>query len=160
LWRSSALVRRSARCWLRTRRIDAARFAGELRDALTRAGEDFDLAGQLAVLGRWHARAVMAANPLTAEEQAQVSRVKAGDVTGFSCATTMAPGALSDHARLSGEVVVPRSRMIWLQIADQQYHEISESWLTGAWSSWWRTPPPTPTRSATRGLISGVSRSR
>jgi len=63
---------------------DEARFTTELRDALVRAGEDLDLARPQAVLGRWHARAVMAVNPLTAAEQAQVARAKAGDVTGFS----------------------------------------------------------------------------
>ncbi len=61
-----------------------ARFVAVLRDALARAGEDLDLAGPQSVLGRWHARAVMAANPLTAEEQAQIARAKAGDFTGFS----------------------------------------------------------------------------
>ena len=63
---------------------DEARFAAELRDALARAGQDLDLTGPEAVLRPWHARAVMAANPLTAEEQAQVERAKAGDFTGFS----------------------------------------------------------------------------
>lgn len=63
---------------------NAPRFVAELRNALARAGEDLDLAGPQSVLGRWHARAVMAANPLTAEEQAQVERAKAGNFTGFS----------------------------------------------------------------------------
>ena len=63
---------------------DEARFTRELREALARAGQDLDLAGPQAVLRRWHARAVMAANPLTAEEQAQIERAKAGDFTGFS----------------------------------------------------------------------------
>ena len=63
---------------------DEARFASELRDALARAGEDLDLAAPQAVLRRWHARAVMAANPLSAEELAQVERAKAGDFTGFA----------------------------------------------------------------------------
>lgn len=63
---------------------EEARFTGELRDALAQAGQDLDLAGPYKVLRRWHARAVMAANPLTAEEQTQLERAKAGDVTGFS----------------------------------------------------------------------------
>jgi hypothetical protein len=63
---------------------DEARFTEELREALARAGQDLDLAGPQAVLRRWHARAVMAANPLSAEEQAQIERAKAGDFTGFS----------------------------------------------------------------------------
>ncbi|MGQ0719620.1 MAG: DUF6247 family protein [Pseudonocardiales bacterium] len=63
---------------------DEHRFAAELRTALTRAGADLDLAGPQAVLARWHALATMAANPLTAEEQAQVARAKSGDFTGFS----------------------------------------------------------------------------
>ena len=59
-------------------------FAAELRAALARAGDDLDLVGPQAVLARWHALATMAANPLTAEEHAQVQRAKAGDFTGFS----------------------------------------------------------------------------
>ena len=63
---------------------DEPRFTAELRDALARAGEDLDLAGPQAVLARWHALATMAANPLTADEQAQLARARAGDFTGFS----------------------------------------------------------------------------
>jgi len=63
---------------------DEPRFAAELRAALARAGDDLDLVGPQAVLARWHALATMAANPLTAEEHAQVQRAKAGDFTGFS----------------------------------------------------------------------------
>jgi Family of unknown function (DUF6247) len=62
---------------------DEARFASELRDALVRAGEDLDLAAPQAIIRRWHARAVMAANPLSADELAQVERARAGDFTGF-----------------------------------------------------------------------------
>lgn len=54
-----------------------------MRAALTRAVDDLDLAGVDAVLGRWHAWATMAANPLTDDEQAQVARAKAGDFTGL-----------------------------------------------------------------------------
>jgi len=63
---------------------DEAEFVAELRAALTHAGQDLDLAGPQAVLRRWHARAVMAANPLSADEQAQIERARAGDLTGFS----------------------------------------------------------------------------
>ena len=62
---------------------DEARFVAELRDALARAEQDLDLAGPQAVLRRWHARALMAANPLSADELAQLQRAKAGDLTGF-----------------------------------------------------------------------------
>ena len=63
---------------------EEARFANELRDALVRAGDELDLAVPQAVLRRWHARALMAANPLSADELAQVERARAGDFTGFS----------------------------------------------------------------------------
>lgn len=59
------------------------RFEGEMRAALTRAADELDLVGVDAVLGRWHALATMAANPLTDDEQAQVARAKVGDVAGL-----------------------------------------------------------------------------
>lgn len=62
---------------------ETARFEAELRDALTRAAADLDLAGVDAVLSRWHALATMAANPLTDDERAQLQRAKAGDFTGL-----------------------------------------------------------------------------
>lgn len=62
---------------------DEHRFAAELRDALTRALDDLDLAGPHAVLARWHAMAAMAANPLTADERAQIERARAGDLSGL-----------------------------------------------------------------------------
>jgi Family of unknown function (DUF6247) len=62
---------------------DRARFEAEMRDALAHAADTFDLAVVERVLSRWHALATMAANPLTADEGAQVERVKAGDVTGL-----------------------------------------------------------------------------
>lgn len=58
-------------------------FEAELRDALTRAADDLDLADPQAVLARWHALATMAANPLSADERAQVARAKANDLTGL-----------------------------------------------------------------------------
>jgi NADPH-dependent ferric siderophore reductase len=63
---------------------DEPRFTAEMRSALDRAGDDLDLAGPQAVLARWHALATMAANPLTADEHAQLQRAKAGDLTGLS----------------------------------------------------------------------------
>ncbi len=62
---------------------DRERFENELRAALARAADDLDLASVDAVLAHWHALATMAANPLTAEERAQVERAKAGDFTGL-----------------------------------------------------------------------------
>jgi uncharacterized membrane protein len=62
---------------------DEAGFVAELRDALVRAGQDLDLAAPQAVLRRWHARALMAANPLSADELAQLQRARSGDLTGF-----------------------------------------------------------------------------
>ncbi len=58
-------------------------FEDELRDAITRAADDLDLAGPQAVLARWHALATMAANPLTSDERAQVARARTGDLTGL-----------------------------------------------------------------------------
>lgn len=62
---------------------DRVRFEAEFRAALTRAAADLDLSAVEAVLGRWHAVATMAANPLTAEERAQLERAKTGDFTGL-----------------------------------------------------------------------------
>ncbi len=62
---------------------DCARFEAELRTALARAADDLDLSVVETVLARWHALATMAANPLTAAEEAQVERAKAGDFTGL-----------------------------------------------------------------------------
>ena len=46
-----------------------AQFEAELRSALARAAENFDLSGPQAVLTHWHAVATMAANPLTDTER-------------------------------------------------------------------------------------------
>ena len=62
---------------------DCARFEAELRDALSAAATDLDLRSVDAILTRWHRRAVVAANPLTAEEQELVRRVRNGDDTGL-----------------------------------------------------------------------------
>jgi hypothetical protein len=48
----------------------------------TGPGDDLDLAGPQTVLARWHALATIAANPLTADEQAQLQRAKNRDLTG------------------------------------------------------------------------------
>lgn len=63
---------------------DELRFVAELRAALADAGQDLDLAGPQAVVRRWPARAVMAANPLSADELTQLEAVRAGDFTGLS----------------------------------------------------------------------------
>src|SRR5437773_2522324 len=51
---------------------DEGRFVDELRDALARAEQGLDLAGPQTVLRRWPGRALMAANPLSADELAQL----------------------------------------------------------------------------------------
>jgi uncharacterized protein DUF6247 len=62
---------------------DEARFVAELRDAMVRAEQDLDLTGPQTVLRRWHARALMAANPLSPDELAQLQQARTGDLTGF-----------------------------------------------------------------------------
>ena len=62
---------------------DAERFDADLRAALTAAAEDLDLDRVAAVLDRWHALAVMTANPLSASEVAQLARARTGDVSGM-----------------------------------------------------------------------------
>jgi hypothetical protein len=71
---------------------DAARFAAAsygTRWPRARTGPG-PWPGPRPVLRRWHTRAVMAANPLTADERAQVERAKGADFTGFRSGTTMA----------------------------------------------------------------------
>ncbi|MGH3611743.1 MAG: DUF6247 family protein [Pseudonocardia sp.] len=63
---------------------DEHHFETHLRDALTRAADDLDLAGPQAVLARWHALATMAANPLNADERAQLERARVGNFAGLS----------------------------------------------------------------------------
>ena len=63
---------------------DEPQFVAELRAALIDAGQNLDLAGPQAVFCRWHARALMAVNPLSADDHTQIERAKAGDFTGFS----------------------------------------------------------------------------
>jgi hypothetical protein len=62
---------------------DVGRFEAELRSALAEAAHDLDLARADRVLRRWQALATIAANPLTAEERAQVDRARAGDLDGL-----------------------------------------------------------------------------
>lgn len=59
------------------------RFEVEIRAALARAADDLDVACIDRVLGRWHALATMAANPLSGDEQAQIARAKVGDLAGL-----------------------------------------------------------------------------
>jgi len=58
-------------------------FEDELRSALALTTQNLDLAGPQAVLAHWQAVAMMAANPLTAEEREQVERAKASDFSGL-----------------------------------------------------------------------------
>lgn len=60
-----------------------AKFEEEFRSALALAAQDLDLSGPQAVLVHWQAVAMMAANPLTADERGQIERAKAGDVSGL-----------------------------------------------------------------------------
>ena len=62
---------------------EGVRFEAELRDALARASDDFDVGRIDEVLSRWHSRATIVANPLTGEEQAVVKRARAGELTGL-----------------------------------------------------------------------------
>ncbi len=62
---------------------ECASFEVELQRAIGRAAESFDLAPAEAVLDRWWGIAVIRANPLSEQEQAQVARAKAGDFTGL-----------------------------------------------------------------------------
>jgi len=59
---------------------DVVEFETGLREVLGRTIEHLNLAEPLAVLHRWHARATMTANPLSADELAQLERARAGDV--------------------------------------------------------------------------------
>jgi hypothetical protein len=58
-------------------------FEEEFRSALTLAAQNLDLSGPQAVLTHWQAVAMMAANPLAAEEREQIERAKAGDFRGL-----------------------------------------------------------------------------
>jgi hypothetical protein len=62
---------------------ECASFEAELQQAIGRAAATFDLAPADAVLDRWWGIAVIRANPLSEQEQAQVVRAKAGDFTGL-----------------------------------------------------------------------------
>lgn len=62
---------------------ECAAFEAELRHTIVGASETFDLAPAEAVLDRWWGIAVIRANPLSEQEQAQVARARAGDFTGL-----------------------------------------------------------------------------
>ncbi len=62
---------------------ECAQFEAEFAEALARAGVAFDLAPVEAVLDRWWGIAVIRANPLSEQEQAQLARARAGDFTGL-----------------------------------------------------------------------------
>lgn len=58
-------------------------FEAEFRFALAAAAQSLDLSGSQAVLARWQAVAMMAANPLSDEEREQIEHAKAGDFSGL-----------------------------------------------------------------------------
>lgn len=58
-------------------------FEEEFRSALALAALNLDLSGPQLVLVHWQAVAMMAANPLTAEEREQIERAKTGDFSGL-----------------------------------------------------------------------------
>jgi hypothetical protein len=66
---------------------DDQRFASELRAALDRGSQTLDLAEVDGVVARWHALATMAANPLGEEEETQLVRARAGDLSGLRART-------------------------------------------------------------------------
>jgi Family of unknown function (DUF6247) len=62
---------------------ECAQFEAEFAEALTRAATELDLASAEAVLDRWWGIAVVRANPLSEQEQAQLTHARAGDFTGL-----------------------------------------------------------------------------
>lgn len=62
---------------------ECPRFESELGQALTTAAETLDLAPAQAVLDRWWGVAVIRANPLSRDEQAQLARARSGDFAGL-----------------------------------------------------------------------------
>ncbi|MGH3850332.1 MAG: DUF6247 family protein, partial [Pseudonocardiaceae bacterium] len=62
---------------------ECAQFEAEFAEALARAGAELDLAPAEVVLDRWWGIAVVRANPLSGQEQAQLARARAGDFAGL-----------------------------------------------------------------------------
>ena len=62
---------------------ECAQFEAEFAHAVARAGADYDLAPAEAVLDRWWGIAVIRANPLTEQEQAQLARARDGVFEGL-----------------------------------------------------------------------------
>lgn len=62
---------------------ECAQFETEFKRATQHAGRTFDLAPLDALLDRWWGIAAIRANPLSAEERAQVARARTGDLTGL-----------------------------------------------------------------------------
>ena len=58
-------------------------FEEEFRSALALATQNLDLSGPQAVLTHWQAVAMMAANPLAAEERELIERARAGNFDGL-----------------------------------------------------------------------------
>ena len=65
-----------------------AAFATEMRAALHSAQDELDLAGPDAVLTRWWVVASVATNPLSADEQATLQRVRTADLGGLYSRST------------------------------------------------------------------------
>ena len=62
---------------------ECVQFEAEFAQALARAGAEFDLAPAEAVLDRWWGIAVIRANPLSEQEQAQLARAREGVFDGL-----------------------------------------------------------------------------
>lgn len=62
---------------------ECEQFEAAFRQAVARAGEQFDLAPVAAVLDRWWRIAAIRANPLSEQEQELVARARAGGDSGW-----------------------------------------------------------------------------
>jgi hypothetical protein len=62
---------------------ECGRFEAELRAALARAGDDFDLGPVERLLDRWWGVAAIRANPLSDRERDQLDRARRGDESGL-----------------------------------------------------------------------------
>ena len=68
---------------------ECAVFEEQFRQALLDAEQRFDLRPAEAVLDRWWGIAAIRANPLSAAEQDQVARARAGDDSGWADGPTV-----------------------------------------------------------------------
>ena len=62
---------------------ECAEFEAEFQQALAAAVTSYDLVPLDGVLDRWWGIAVIRAHPLSGDEQAQLARVRAGDLSGL-----------------------------------------------------------------------------